>query len=55
MRPTDLPAAIPNLSALVVGDICLDRWCIYDPATSSFRGDRRATFPALRRAILKRP
>lgn len=23
---------IPRLSALVVGDICLDRWCRYDPA-----------------------
>ncbi|MEP7362426.1 MAG: PfkB family carbohydrate kinase [Acidobacteriota bacterium] len=22
----------PQLSALVVGDICLDRWCTYDPA-----------------------
>ncbi len=25
---------IPKLSALVVGDICLDRWCTYDPALS---------------------
>jgi rfaE bifunctional protein kinase chain/domain len=25
---------IRNLSALVVGDICLDRWCQYDPAAS---------------------
>jgi len=25
-------AALPRLSALVVGDICLDRWCAYDPA-----------------------
>ena len=23
---------LPRLSALVVGDICLDRWCRYDPA-----------------------
>jgi rfaE bifunctional protein kinase chain/domain len=23
---------LPRLSALVVGDICLDRWCTYDPA-----------------------
>src|SRR3954469_15789708 len=23
---------LPKLSALVVGDICLDRWCTYDPA-----------------------
>jgi len=27
-------SALPGLSALVVGDICLDRWCTYDPATS---------------------
>ena len=27
-------AAFPRTSALVVGDICLDRWCTYDPATS---------------------
>ncbi len=27
-------AALPRLSALVIGDICLDRWCTYDPATS---------------------
>jgi len=25
---------ITKLRALVVGDICLDRWCTYDPATS---------------------
>jgi rfaE bifunctional protein kinase chain/domain len=25
---------ISELSALVVGDICLDRWCHYDPATA---------------------
>ena len=24
----------PRHSALVIGDICLDRWCTYDPATS---------------------
>src|SRR5438270_4170525 len=23
---------LPELSVLVVGDICLDRWCTYDPA-----------------------
>jgi rfaE bifunctional protein kinase chain/domain len=26
--------AFPRYSALVVGDICLDRWCSYDPATA---------------------
>ncbi|MEX2264358.1 MAG: PfkB family carbohydrate kinase [Bryobacteraceae bacterium] len=25
-------AAFPKMSALVIGDICLDRWCTYDPA-----------------------
>jgi rfaE bifunctional protein kinase chain/domain len=34
MTPAEILAAIPRLSALVVGDICLDRWCAYDPATS---------------------
>jgi len=28
----DILAALPGLSALVAGDICLDRWCTYDPA-----------------------
>ncbi|MCL6546164.1 MAG: ribokinase [Bryobacteraceae bacterium] len=27
-------SAVPRLSTLVVGDICLDRWCTYDPALS---------------------
>jgi rfaE bifunctional protein kinase chain/domain len=27
-------AEFPKLSALVVGDICLDRWCTYDPNTA---------------------
>ncbi|HTQ54173.1 MAG TPA: PfkB family carbohydrate kinase [Bryobacteraceae bacterium] len=27
-------AEFPKLSALVVGDICLDRWCTYDPGVS---------------------
>ncbi len=26
--------AIPSRAALVVGDICLDRWCTYDPAAA---------------------
>jgi rfaE bifunctional protein kinase chain/domain len=26
--------ALPGRSALVVGDVCLDRWCSYDPATA---------------------
>jgi rfaE bifunctional protein kinase chain/domain len=34
MSPAEILEAIPKLSALVIGDICLDRWCTYDPATS---------------------
>lgn len=34
MTTTEILAAFPKLKALVVGDICLDRWCTYDPATS---------------------
>jgi rfaE bifunctional protein kinase chain/domain len=34
MTTAEILAAFPNLSALVIGDICLDRWCTYDPATS---------------------
>ena len=34
MSAAEILAAFPRLSVLVVGDICLDRWCTYDPATS---------------------
>lgn len=34
MTTLEILAAIPTISALVVGDICLDRWCTYDPSTS---------------------
>ena len=34
MTASEILAAFPRLSALVVGDICLDRWCTYDPAAS---------------------
>jgi rfaE bifunctional protein kinase chain/domain len=34
MTIPELLKGIKNLRALVVGDICLDRWCTYDPATS---------------------
>jgi rfaE bifunctional protein kinase chain/domain len=34
MTTGQILAAIPKLSALVVGDICLDRWCTYDPAVA---------------------
>lgn len=32
MTTAQILEAFPNYSALVVGDICLDRWCKYDPA-----------------------
>jgi bifunctional ADP-heptose synthase (sugar kinase/adenylyltransferase) len=32
MTAAEILRALPRLSALVVGDICLDRWCRYDPA-----------------------
>ena len=31
MTPQEILSAIPRLRALVAGDICLDRWCRYDP------------------------
>ena len=31
MTIAEILKAFPKLSALVVGDICLDRWCSYDP------------------------
>lgn len=31
MITSEILEAFPKLSALVVGDICLDRWCTYDP------------------------
>ncbi|HLN01739.1 MAG TPA: PfkB family carbohydrate kinase [Bryobacteraceae bacterium] len=34
MTVAEILAEFPKLSALVVGDICLDRWCTYDPSTS---------------------
>ena len=34
MNPGEILQGIRKLSALVVGDICLDRWCTYDPSTS---------------------
>ena len=46
MTTAEILAAIPKLSALVVGDICLDRWCTYDPATS--RAFARNRHPAHR-------
>jgi rfaE bifunctional protein kinase chain/domain len=34
MTTAEILAQFPRLSAMVVGDICLDRWCTYDPAAS---------------------
>lgn len=34
MTAAEILAEFGKLAALVVGDICLDRWCTYDPATS---------------------
>jgi len=32
MTTAEILAGFPGLRALVVGDVCLDRWCRYDPA-----------------------
>lgn len=32
MTPAQILERIPSCKVLVVGDICLDRWCTYDPA-----------------------
>src|SRR5580698_4270247 len=32
LNAAEILEAFPRYSALVVGDICLDRWCTYDPA-----------------------
>ena len=34
MTVAEILAALPRYSVLVCGDICLDRWCTYDPATA---------------------
>jgi rfaE bifunctional protein kinase chain/domain len=34
MTTTDILDGISRLSALIVGDICIDRWCTYDPAAA---------------------
>ena len=35
MTASEILAAISRLNTLVLGDICLDRWCTYDPATAA--------------------
>ncbi|HXN49110.1 MAG TPA: PfkB family carbohydrate kinase [Bryobacteraceae bacterium] len=32
MTTSEILSALPRLATLVVGDVCLDRWCNYDPA-----------------------
>src|SRR5437773_8645029 len=32
MTTAEILAEFPKLRVLVVGDVCLDRWCRYDPA-----------------------
>jgi rfaE bifunctional protein kinase chain/domain len=34
MTAAEILAALPQCSALICGDICLDRWCSYDPGTA---------------------
>ena len=34
MTAGEILEAFPRYSALIVGDICLDRWCTYDPAAA---------------------
>jgi rfaE bifunctional protein kinase chain/domain len=34
MTTSEILARFRNLKALVVGDVCLDRWCTYDPAAA---------------------
>ena len=34
MTTSEILNEFPRLSVLVVGDICLDRWCTYDPSTA---------------------
>lgn len=34
MKPATMVRKFKGISALVVGDICLDRWCHYDPSES---------------------
>ncbi len=34
MKPATMVRKFKDISALVVGDICLDRWCHYDPSES---------------------
>jgi rfaE bifunctional protein kinase chain/domain len=41
----EILAGFPKLAALLVGDVCLDRWCTYDPSTSE--PSRETSIPRL--------
>jgi rfaE bifunctional protein kinase chain/domain len=45
MTTAEILAAFPRYSALIVGDICLDRRCIYDPAAAEL--SRETKIPRL--------
>jgi rfaE bifunctional protein kinase chain/domain len=45
MRVAEILGAFPRKSALVVGDICLDRWCTYDP--NSAEASRETGIPRI--------
>ncbi|MCL5670628.1 MAG: PfkB family carbohydrate kinase [Acidobacteria bacterium] len=45
MTTKELLDAFHKLKALVIGDICVDRWCTYDPATSE--PSRETSIPRL--------
>jgi rfaE bifunctional protein kinase chain/domain len=45
MTTAEILAAFPRYSALIVGDICLDRRCIYDPAAAEL--SRETKLPRL--------
>jgi rfaE bifunctional protein kinase chain/domain len=49
MTTAEILAQFPKLSALVVGDICLDRWCTYDPETSE--ASRETQIPLVRTEV----
>jgi len=45
MTAQEILARLPSLSALVVGDVCLDRWCTYSPEFSE--PSRETGFPRI--------
>ena len=55
MNASRILSAFGQLNLLVVGDICLDRWCQYDPATAEASREtgipKEALIEALRLSI----